>query len=113
MRLTEMLLASAIAFAAPAAVALAADAPEGWQAFKINDKKKLTAYRLVEEDGKPVLHARAEGSASGLGQPGDVQPDRAADRDLELEDQSTDPRSRQPQGRQRGLAGEDRHGVRR
>ena len=64
-----MLLASAIALATPAAVALAAAAPEGWQAFKINDKKKLTAYSLVEEDGRPVLHARAEGSASGVYKP--------------------------------------------
>ena len=49
-----------------ALAAHAADAPEGWQAFKINDKKKLTSYRVVQEGGKPVLRARAESSASGL-----------------------------------------------
>jgi len=45
---------------------LAADLPEGWQALKINDKKKPTRYLLVQEGGRAVLHARAEGSASGL-----------------------------------------------
>ena len=46
--------------------ALAADLPEGWEALKINDKKKPTSYRLLEEGGRKVLHARAEASASGL-----------------------------------------------
>jgi hypothetical protein len=41
-------------------------APEGWEAFKISDKKKPTYYRLTEEAGRPVLHAIAAGSASGL-----------------------------------------------
>src|SRR5262245_19709992 len=41
-------------------------APDGWETFKISDKKKPTHYRLVEEGGKPVLHAVAAGSASGL-----------------------------------------------
>lgn len=49
-----------------AVTAFAADIPEGWQLFKINDKKKLTAYRIINEGGQKVLHARAEASASGL-----------------------------------------------
>jgi len=40
--------------------------PEGWEAFKISDKKKLTHYRLVQDGGRTVLHAMAAGSASGL-----------------------------------------------
>jgi Protein of unknown function (DUF3047) len=40
--------------------------PEGWEAFKISDKKKPTHYRLVQEGGRTVLHAMAAGSASGL-----------------------------------------------
>jgi hypothetical protein len=51
------------------AVALAAspaDAPEGWLPLKINAKKAPTIYRLVDEGGKPVVHARAQASASGL-----------------------------------------------
>src|ERR1700704_2927962 len=40
--------------------------PDGWEAFKISDRKKLTHYRLVQEGGRPVLHAVAVGSASGL-----------------------------------------------
>ncbi|HEX6692779.1 MAG TPA: DUF3047 domain-containing protein [Burkholderiales bacterium] len=47
-------------------LAVAADLPEGWEALKINDKKKPTAYRWMVEGGAKVLHARAEASASGL-----------------------------------------------
>jgi hypothetical protein len=47
----------------------AADLPQGWEALKINEKKKPTAYRLLQEEGRPVLHARAEASASGLQRP--------------------------------------------
>ena len=49
------------------APAPAAERPfENWDAFKISDKKKPTRYRLVEEGGRTVLHAVADGSASGL-----------------------------------------------
>jgi len=44
----------------------AADLPQGWEALKINDKKKPTRYFLIEEGGRKVLHARADASASGL-----------------------------------------------
>jgi hypothetical protein len=40
--------------------------PDGWDAFKISDRKKPTHYRLVHDAGRPVLHAMAAGSASGL-----------------------------------------------
>ena len=40
--------------------------PEGWEAFKISDKKTPTHYRLVQEGGRTILHAMAAGSASGL-----------------------------------------------
>jgi hypothetical protein len=39
---------------------------EDWEPFKISDKKKATRYWLTEEGGRTVLHAVAEGSASGL-----------------------------------------------
>jgi predicted secreted hydrolase len=42
-----------------------AESPEGWQAFKINDKKKLTVYRTMDDAGAPVVHARAEASPPG------------------------------------------------
>jgi hypothetical protein len=55
-------LAATLAHAAP-------PLPPGWEEFKINDKKKPTSYVLLREGGRPVLHARAEGSASGLQRP--------------------------------------------
>jgi len=42
---------------------------EDWEPFKISDKKKATRYWLTEEGGRTVLHAVAEGSASGLTRP--------------------------------------------
>lgn len=42
--------------------------PRGWQVMKINDSKKPTLYRLVDDNGKLVLHAAADKSASGVGQ---------------------------------------------
>ena len=59
----------AAAASAAALCALAADAPEGWQVLRINDKKKPTAYSAVTEGGRAAIHARAEGSASGLYKP--------------------------------------------
>jgi len=41
--------------------------PPGWMPIKINDQKKPTQYDLVEDDGKIVLHATADGAASLLG----------------------------------------------
>jgi hypothetical protein len=41
--------------------------PAGWMPIKINDQKKPTQYDLVEDDGKVVLHATADGAASLLG----------------------------------------------
>lgn len=41
--------------------------PAPWEVVKVNEKKKLTAYDLVEDDGKVVLHAVSDGSASALG----------------------------------------------
>jgi len=43
--------------------------PAGWKQVKISDKKKDTAYELVESEGTVVLHARADASASALGHP--------------------------------------------
>jgi hypothetical protein len=54
-----MLATATLAHAAP-------PLPPGWEEFKINDRKKPTSYFLLREGGRPVLHARAEGSASGL-----------------------------------------------
>lgn len=40
--------------------------PDGWQPWRFAKFKKPTAYDLVEQDGKTVLRAQAEASASGL-----------------------------------------------
>jgi hypothetical protein len=41
--------------------------PPGWAPVKINDQKKPTVYRMVDDDGVVVLHAQADGAASLLG----------------------------------------------
>ena len=43
--------------------------PAPWGPVKINDRKIPTRYDLVVDSGTVVLHARADKSASGLGQP--------------------------------------------
>jgi DUF3047 family protein len=42
--------------------------PLPWERVKLSDRKKPTAYDLVDDDGVTVLHARANGAASGLAQ---------------------------------------------
>jgi hypothetical protein len=42
--------------------------PHGWQVMKINENKKLTQYRLVDDGGTVVLHANSAQSASAVGQ---------------------------------------------
>ncbi len=86
MRMLSSILAIAAVAAAPAANAQAqmeaaplvtpfssqkagGDMPAGWEVVKITDEKKPTQYRLVDDGGTVVLHARAEAAASGLGQP--------------------------------------------
>ena len=61
MKRTLAAIAGALAFSA-----LGADAPEGWQQLRINDRKKPTFYEAISEEGRTVVHARAEASASGL-----------------------------------------------
>ncbi len=41
--------------------------PQGWLPVKINDQKKPTQYDFVDDQGKVVLHAVADGAASLLG----------------------------------------------
>ena len=41
--------------------------PAGWLPIKINEQKKPTLYDLVDDQGKIVLHAAADGAASLLG----------------------------------------------
>jgi len=41
--------------------------PPPWTPFKINDRKALTRYELVDDGGTVVLKAHAERSASGIG----------------------------------------------
>lgn len=48
--------------------------PEHWEPMIINRTKKLTEYKLVDDDGKAVLHARAASAASGLMQKVDIDP---------------------------------------
>ena len=77
------ILLSAIALAAPALPVAAQDVPglvlfssgkagdpmpKGWEVIKINESKKLTDYKLVDDDGKVVLKAAADQSASAIGQ---------------------------------------------
>lgn len=38
-----------------------------WEIVRVNEKKKLTAFDLVDDGGKVVLHARSEQGASGIG----------------------------------------------
>ncbi|RZT41016.1 DUF3047 domain-containing protein [Cupriavidus agavae] len=40
--------------------------PAGWQPWKVNRNKTPTRYSLTEVDHHTVLHAQADGSASGL-----------------------------------------------
>jgi len=63
-----MLKLAAVAwfFLVYAGAALAQRPFEDWEPFKISDKKKATRYWLAQEGGRTVLHAVAEGSASGL-----------------------------------------------
>lgn len=40
--------------------------PAGWEALRLAPHKRLTQYTLEQDDGRIVLHARAEGAASAL-----------------------------------------------
>ncbi|WP_254776024.1 DUF3047 domain-containing protein [Ralstonia sp. 25mfcol4.1] len=51
------------AFASPAGPTAS---PTGWQPWKVNRNKTPTRYSLTEVDQRTVLHAEADGSASGL-----------------------------------------------
>jgi len=42
--------------------------PPGWEPVKISDKKKPTAYTLVDDAGTVVLHAKADAAASAVAQ---------------------------------------------
>ena len=42
--------------------------PRAWEPVKLSDRKRPTAYALVEDGDHVVLHARASGAASGLAQ---------------------------------------------
>jgi hypothetical protein len=50
--------------------------PRGWRPWKLSRLKKPTEYRLVEYDGRTVVKALADASASGLAHPLDVDPAR-------------------------------------
>ncbi|MNR90275.1 hypothetical protein D3C72_212560 [compost metagenome] len=52
--------------------------PAHWEPMIINRTKKLTEYKLVEDEGKTVLHARAVAAASGLMQKVDIDPLQAS-----------------------------------
>lgn len=45
-----------------------------WEPMIIHRNKKLTEYKLVSDQGKSVLHARAAGASSGLMQKVDIDP---------------------------------------
>ncbi len=48
--------------------------PQGWQPWVLSRFKRPTAYRLVNEQGRTVVHARADASASGLIHPLQLDP---------------------------------------
>jgi len=48
--------------------------PAGWKPWGLTRFKRATEYRLVDEQGRTVVAARAEGSASGLVYPVDADP---------------------------------------
>ncbi|HZW13862.1 MAG TPA: DUF3047 domain-containing protein [Noviherbaspirillum sp.] len=48
--------------------------PEGWEPLIILRTKKQTQYQLVRQENTTVLHARAEGSSSGLMQRVSIDP---------------------------------------
>ena len=50
--------------------------PDGWQQWTLSRFKKPTEYRLVKEDGRIVVRARASSSASGLVHPLNLDPAR-------------------------------------
>jgi hypothetical protein len=86
--------------------AKAADAPEGWDAFKITDKKKLTRYRLVEEAGRCCT--RAPKARRPVYRNGAVQPRRAPDPELALEGEPARRGNRQQQVHPQDRTGDDR-----
>lgn len=48
------------------AIAAPSTVPTGWQPWRVNRNKAPTRYSLTEVDQRTVLHAEADGSASGL-----------------------------------------------
>ena len=42
--------------------------PAGWEPVKITDQKKPTEYTLINNDGRTVVHAKADAAATGLAQ---------------------------------------------
>jgi hypothetical protein len=48
--------------------------PGGWRPMKLSRFKKSTGYRLVNQDGRTVVHAHADSAASGLVHDVDVDP---------------------------------------
>lgn len=48
--------------------------PDGWSPLALTRNKKATAYRLVDDDGRTVLHAHAASAASMLMQTVDIDP---------------------------------------
>lgn len=42
------------------------DLPAGWEVLRLGSYKRPTQYTLEQDDGRVVLHARAEGAASAL-----------------------------------------------
>ena len=43
--------------------------PPPWHVVRINERKRLTAYEIVADGSRPVLHAHADAAASALGHP--------------------------------------------
>ena len=41
--------------------------PAPWEVAKVNERKKLTDFDIVDDGGTRVLHARADASSSGMG----------------------------------------------
>jgi len=48
--------------------------PVGWQPLTFRKVKRHSTYRLVEKDGRPIIHAESDRSASGMIRPLDLDP---------------------------------------
>jgi hypothetical protein len=59
---------------APFSAGAVGSVPAQWEPMIIQRNKKLTEYHLVSDQGRNVLHARADSASSGLVHKVDIDP---------------------------------------